>query len=105
LFGSSHADTLISTAGNDLLVGQGGSDVFSFLANFAKDVISDFTVSGAGHDVINFHANAVLNSFASVLSHAVQSGSSVVISQDGADTLTLRNTLVGSLNSSDFSFA
>jgi hypothetical protein len=103
--GSSGADTLISTSGNDLLIGQGGKDTFSFLANFANDLISDFAASGAVHDVINFHANAVLNSFASVLSHAVQSGSSVVISQDAADTLTLRNAMLGSLNTTDFSFS
>jgi large repetitive protein len=103
--GSSGADTLISTSGNDLLIGQGGSDTFSFLANSANDVIGDFAATGTRHDVINFHANAVLNSFASVLSHSVQSGSSVVISQDAANTLTLKNVVLGNLNAADFSFS
>ena len=103
--GSSGADTLVSTSGNDLLMGQSGSDTFSFLANFANDVISDFVSAGARHDVINFHANAVLNSFASVLHHAVQSGSSVMISQDAANTLTLKNATLSSLSAADFSFS
>jgi hypothetical protein len=103
-FGSSAADILTSTSGNDTLMGRGGTDTFKFLANFANDVISDFAATDAGHDVINFHANAVLNSFASVLSHAVQSGSSVMISQDVSNTLTLRNVTLGSLSSSDFTF-
>jgi hypothetical protein len=46
-----------------------------------------------------------LNSFASVRSHAVQSGSSVVISQDAANTLTLKNVMLGSLNAADFTFS
>jgi hypothetical protein len=103
--GSSGADTLVSTSGNDLLMGQGGSDTFSFLANFANDVISDFAVSGTGHDVINFRGNAVLSTFASVRSHAVQSGSSVVISQDASNTLTLKNVNLSSLNAADFLFS
>ena len=103
-FGSSVADILTSTSGNDTLMGRGGVDTFNFLANFASDIISDFAATGAGHDVINFHANAVLDKFASVLSHAAQNGSAVVISQDTGNTLTLRNATLGSLNSSEFTF-
>ena len=62
-------------------------------------------MSGTGHDVINFRGNAVLSTFASVRSHAVQSGSSVVISQDASNTLTLKNVNLSSLNAADFLFS
>jgi Bacterial Ig-like domain/RTX calcium-binding nonapeptide repeat (4 copies) len=103
-FGSSAADIFTSASGNDTLMGRGGADTFSFMANFANDIISDFAATGAGHDVINFHANAVLNNYTSVLSHAAQSGSSVMISQDVGNTLILRNVTLGSLNTSAFTF-
>jgi hypothetical protein len=102
--GGSGADTLTSTAGNDLLIGGGGADTFSFAANFGKDIIADFAVSGAVHDIIKFSGNSVLNSFANVLSHAVNVGSGVAISQDASNTLTLNNVAKTSLTSADFTF-
>jgi Ca2+-binding RTX toxin-like protein len=102
--GGSGADTLTSTAGNDLLIGGGGADTFSFAANFGKDIIADFAVSGAVHDIIKFSGNSVLNSFANVLSHAVNVGSGVAISQDASNTLTLNNVAKTNLTSADFTF-
>ena len=102
--GSSGADTLSSTPGNDILAGGRGADVFSFRAGFGRDVITDFTASGAGHDTIALHGIAGLNSFAQVLSHAKQVGTGVVISADANDTLTLSNVTKSSLVSHDFAF-
>jgi hypothetical protein len=102
ILGESHS-TLTSTSGNDLLVGNGHSDTFVFAANFGHDVIQDFVASGKGHDAIQF-SKTVFDSFASVLSHASQAGQDVVIST-GSDTLTLKNTKLGALNSHDFHFA
>ena len=103
VIGSSSADTLKSTSGNDILTGNGGADTFVFNAHFGKDVIKDFAATGSAHDVIQF-SNAAFSNFASVLSHATQQGSDVVIAS-GADSLTLKSTKLGSLTSQDFHFA
>jgi hypothetical protein len=104
LLGTSGADTLTSTAGNDILVGRGGADTFSFAATFGQDIIADFAVSGTGHDIINFHAISVLDNFANVKSHASNVGSGVLITLDANNTLTLNNVSKASLTSADFTF-
>ena len=103
ILGSSLSNKLTSTAGDDLFVGNGGSDTFSFAANFGNDVIRDFDAVGRRHDVVEF-SKSEFDSFASVLSHASQVGQDVVISA-GTDTLTLKNTKLGALDSHDFHFA
>jgi Bacterial Ig-like domain/Bacterial Ig domain len=102
--GTSGANTLTSTASNELLIGGAGADTFLFGPTFGLDVIADFAASGFAHDVIDFHGNPVLNSFANVMSHAVQVGSGVVITSDAQDTLTINNVTRSSLTSSDFRF-
>jgi Ca2+-binding RTX toxin-like protein len=103
--GTAGADTLTSTSGNDFFRGAGGADTFTFLTNFAQDVIADFKVAGAAHDVILFKTNPTLNSFANVLSNATQVGANLAIRQDANNTLTLDNVTKTSLISSDFKFA
>jgi hypothetical protein len=70
-----------------------------------QDIIADFAASGTAHDVINFHGNASLNSFASVLSHTTMVGASAVISLDSNNNITLNNVSKIFLTSADFSFA
>jgi hypothetical protein len=103
MVGTDSSNTLTSTTGNDVMVGKGGADTFVFASNFGKDVITDFTAGGPSHDTIQF-SKSVFDSFASVLSHAAQSGADVVIAT-GSDTLTLKNTKVDALHSNDFHFA
>jgi Ca2+-binding RTX toxin-like protein len=103
ILGSTGSNTLKGTSGNDIFVGGGQSDTFVFAANFGRDIIRDFKASGSAQDTIQF-SKTVFDSFASVLSHASQSGQDVVIST-GNDTLTLKNTKLSALNSSDFHFA
>ena len=103
ILGSTGSNTLKSTSGNDILVGGGQADTFVFAANFGRDVIKDFVTSGSAQDTIQF-SKTTFDSFASVLSHASQVDQDVVISS-GSDTLTLKNTKLGSLNSGDFHFA
>lgn len=105
LVGTSSANALISTAGNELLYGGGGADTFSFTSLFGRDIIADFTASGTRHDLLNFHGSSVLNNFASVMSHAAQVGSGVVITQDANNALTLINVTRSSLTAADFTFA
>jgi hypothetical protein len=102
--GSSGKDTLTSTSGPDIMTGGKGADLFSFVANFGADIITDFAVSGSAHDIISLKGNAVLNSYKAVMAHATQVGSSVVIRQDANDSLTLSNIDKSSLTASDFIF-
>ncbi|MCA1453688.1 hypothetical protein I6F35_10745 [Bradyrhizobium sp. BRP22] len=103
ILGSTGSNTLTSTSGNDLFVGKGNQDTFVFAANFGKDVIKDFDAYGTSHDTIQFSKSA-FSDFASVLNHASQVGQDVVIA-NGADSLTLKNTKLGALQSHDFHFA
>lgn len=103
IVGSTRSNTLKSTSGDDIFVGNGHPDTFVFAANFGNDVIKDFVSSGRGHDTLQF-SRTTFDSFASVLSHASQVGQDVVIST-GHDTLTLKNTKLGALDSHDFHFA
>jgi hypothetical protein len=101
--GTCGSNTLTSTTGNDIMAGKGGADTFVFASNFGHDVIKDFAAGGSAHDTVQF-SKSVFDSFASVLSHAAQSGTDVVIAT-GSDTLTLKNTQLDKLNSHDFHFA
>jgi len=103
ILGSSKANVLTGTSGDDYLFGNGSADTFVFSPNFGNDVIKDFNPIGRGHDTIQFSSN-VFDSFASVLSHASQVGQDVVIAS-GQDTLTLKNVKLSSLSSNDFHFA
>jgi Ca2+-binding RTX toxin-like protein len=103
IVGTSGSNTLTGTAGNDIMVGKGGADTFVFASNFGRDVIKDFTAGGAAHDTVQF-SKSVFDSFASVLSHATQTGSDVAITA-ASDTLTLKNTQLDKLKSHDFHFA
>ncbi|MGY3614441.1 Ig-like domain-containing protein [Bradyrhizobium sp. USDA 10063] len=103
ILGSTGSNTLTSTSGNDIFIGKGNPDTFVFAANFGKDVIKDFDAYGSSHDTIQFSKSA-FSDFASVLNHASQVGQDVVIST-GDDSLTLKNTKLGSLQSHDFHFA
>ena len=74
-----------------------------FDAVFGQDIITDFAATGLAHDIINFHANAALSSFTSVMANTVQTLTGVVIS-DGVNTLTLNNVTKTNLTSADFTF-
>jgi hypothetical protein len=104
ILGSSRSNTLTSSPGDDFIVGNGHPDTFVFASNFGNDVIKDFIAGGRGHDVVQF-SKSVFDSFASVLAHATQVGQDVVISSGVNDSLTLKNTKLGALNSHDFHFA
>jgi len=103
IIGTGRSNTLTGTTGNDIMVGKRGADTFEFASNFGHDVIKDFAARGPAHDTIEF-SKGVFDGFASVLSHAAQSGHDVVIAT-GNDTLTLKNTQLDKLNSHDFHFA
>jgi Ca2+-binding RTX toxin-like protein len=101
LYGTNGNNTLSVGPGNDLVTGRNGSDTFVFGTSFGKDVITDFQASGWHHDVLQFSHNTFSN-FAAVLAHAAQVGSDVVITADAADTVTLHNVQLSSLQKGDF---
>jgi hypothetical protein len=102
---ASNTSTLTGTGGDDLMFSSSSqvNDTFVFAANFGHSAIEGFSVSGPGHDTVQFSKNT-FDSFASVLSHATQVGQDVVIAS-GNDTLKLLNTKLSTLNSQDFHFA
>jgi hypothetical protein len=103
ILGSTGNNTLKSTTGDDLLVGNGGIDTFVFAYNLGNDIIKAFGASGSRHDTIEF-SKSVFDSIADVLSHASQVGQDVVIST-GGDSLTLKNVKLSGLDHSDLHFA
>ena len=98
--GTAGNNTITSTAANEVISGNGGNDVFVFGPSFGNDVITDFQASGVNHDVLQFSQNT-FSSFAAVLAHAAQVGSDVVITADAADTVTLQNVHLSSLQKND----
>ena len=100
LYGTTNNDTLMVGPGNDLVTGRGGSDTFVFGPNLGKDVITDFQTTGLQHDILQFSQNTFSN-FASVLAHAAQVGSDVVITADALDSVTLKNVNLSSIQNHD----
>ena len=101
--GGTGNDTLMGGAGNDTLYGNAGIDSFVFDAGFGKDLIADFTASGASHDKIDF-STAMFANFAAVHSHMAQVGPNVVITHDGANAITVKGVTIASLTAADFTF-
>jgi len=110
LNGGAGNDTLVGGVGNDVLVGGvgndsmtagGGLDKFVFVWGDGKDTITDFN---ATNDVIALQGYAAVgvSSFTNVMSHAAQVGTSVVITFDAADTITLQHLQLAQLHQSDF---
>lgn len=104
LIGGVGDDTLIGASG-DRLTGGAGHDHFVFNTAPGKEVVSDFQVavgSTAGDQLWIDHR--LSSSFADIMAHAVQSGTSVVITFDKNDTITLEHVTLSSLHASDFLF-
>lgn len=102
---ASDTSILHGTGGDDFLFSASSqtNDTFVFGSSFGHSVVQGFTVSGPGQDTIQF-SKSVFDTFASVLSHASQVGQDVVISS-GSNSLTMLNTKLSALHSSDFHFA
>jgi len=104
IMGSTRSNTLTSTSGDDLFVGNGGADTFVFAPNLGNDVVKDFSTYGRSHDVVQF-SKSVFDSFASVLAHATQVGQDVVISADADNSVTLKNTKLSPIDKYDYQFS
>lgn len=101
LDGGTGADRLDGGAGADSLAGGNGPDLFVFDGvGFGRDVVLDF----AEEDQVQFSRGAFAD-FAAVRASAAQVGGDVVITLDGANTVTLQGVSLASLDAGDFLFA
>ena len=76
--GTAGNDTITNTASNQTFFGNAGNDTFVFSNTFGNDTIADFQPS---KDVVQF-SHDVFADFASVLDHAAQINTDVVITVD-----------------------
>lgn len=104
LFGGGGADILNGGKGNDTLHGNKGTDTFVFAGQFGQDVITDFDAL-ALREKIDISKVAPIRNFKDLdNNHMQQVGRDVVIDDLQGNTITLRNTLLGDLDASDFLF-
>jgi hypothetical protein len=106
LTGTSGADIIVGEASN-IMTGGAGQDTFVFQPGFGKDVVTDFTTTGATHDIVDLEHTGI-TSFQQLLNHNIaQNGHNVVITIDAADSLTLQNVKLSDLKAhpEDFHFA
>lgn len=100
LTGGTGDDVLIGGGGFDMLSGGDGSDAFVFRAQApGRMLVTDFE---AGVDTLDLRGLGA-TSFGDLLAHAVQDGSSVVITQ-GDHSVALRHVALSALQASDFTF-
>lgn len=102
LYGAGGNDTLQGGKGHDTLTGGGGTDTFVFIGNFHLDVITDFNPNKAG-EKIDLAGVAEITDYADLTAnHLSQQGTSMVISVNPSNTITLED--VSSLSANDFNF-
>ncbi|MEZ5722378.1 MAG: calcium-binding protein [Paracoccaceae bacterium] len=95
-------DTLRGDKGNDILRGDAGNDTFVFSTGLQMDTIGDWE---AGDTVDLSGLASVVDWTDLTTNHMSESGGDVVIDGENGDVLTIRNTLMASLNETDFIFA
>ncbi len=103
LNGGQGLDRLAGEGGDDTMSGGSGGDVFIIGPGFGRDLITDFTPTGGGHDAIQV-SKALFADFSAIQSHLSVVGADVVITLDPADTITLKGLSPASLTASDFLF-
>ena len=103
--GNNGRDRLGGGEGDDSLSGGNGADVFVFKPNFGHDTITDFRVTGADRDVIEFDSTIFADA-AAVNAHSANVAGGVLITVDAADTLLIKNATMAQLQAhpEDFHF-
>jgi Ca2+-binding RTX toxin-like protein len=97
-------DTIDGGGGNDTLTGSDGADMFVYSARgFGKDVIIDFTATGAAQDTLRI-APSLFADWRTLLSATKQVGSDLVITASANDTITLKNITLASFTQQDVVF-
>ncbi|SFK89106.1 FG-GAP repeat-containing protein [Pseudovibrio ascidiaceicola] len=102
--GTGGADSLNGGAGDDMLTGGASSDVFIFSGSeFGNDTITDFEAGAGSSDIIQFDSDTFAD-FDAVIAAASEEGSSVVITLDDDNSVTLNNVSKSELHADDFQF-
>lgn len=113
LSGLAGADRLAGWRGDDTLTGGDGADIFVFgLTGYAKatsralgdDRITDFTVAGEDHDIIQIDRKLGAENFKSLMLNAEQQGGDVVITLNGKSSVTISGVDMLDLVAGHFQF-
>ncbi|MCC6984160.1 MAG: right-handed parallel beta-helix repeat-containing protein, partial [Bauldia sp.] len=88
-------------AGNDVLGGAGGDDLFVFAPGRGSDRVTDFAAGPGAGDVIDLRAFDIAG-FDALLGRASQSGAATVIDLGNGQTLTLDKVAPTDLAADDF---
>ncbi|MES0871364.1 calcium-binding protein, partial [Pseudovibrio sp. SCP19] len=95
---------IVYHGGNDMLTGGLGTDVFVFGGTrFGNDTITDFEAGAGSGDTIQFNSETFAD-FDAVIAVAREEGSSVVITLDDDNSVTLNNVSKSELHADDFQF-
>ncbi|MBB2791698.1 UNVERIFIED_ORG: Ca2+-binding RTX toxin-like protein [Rhizobium pisi] len=95
------ASSASAAGSDDVLVGTEADDTFVFRGNFGHDAIIGFSAGAGSVDVIDIETD-VFADFASVMAAATQSGSDTLITQDGDNSVLLKNVALSTLHQDDF---
>lgn len=98
-------DILIGGGGNDVLTGGAGADTFHFDLGDGDDVVTDFAVAGAGHDLLQL-SKALYANFAELQdAEAFYDGANgAVIEFADGSSVTLNNVAAADLTVDHFRF-
>jgi Ca2+-binding RTX toxin-like protein len=100
--GKNGREMLYGAKGNDVLIGGGLTDTFIVVAGEGNDVIQDFKPgTAADSDVLRLLGTS-LTSLSAIKAAMTQVGSDVVLKIDSTETLTFRNTVIGSFTENNF---
>lgn len=107
IYGQGGDDRIVGGGGGDRLYGGSGADMFAFDSHSGADVIFDFGIGEAGHDVFavqtNVNGSGIVN-YASLVTHATDVGAGVMVDLGGGNAVTLVGLHVADLSASWFMF-
>lgn len=86
----------IKSIHDDTMTGGGKHETFVFKPHFGQDLITDFIVSGSGHDTLSL-SRSEFSSVAQVLNHTQDVNGSAEITVGQHDTITLQNVTTAEL--------
>src|SRR5262249_464866 len=92
------ASTLVSTSGNDVIIGGAGSDTYLFPPNFGHDQNKNYS---PGTDVLQFD-HTIFAEAAAALAATQDVGGHAVITVDANHTVDVLGVLKASLHLNDF---
>jgi VCBS repeat-containing protein len=96
LSGGNGMDSLEGGAGNDSLSGGNHTDTFVFRAGFGNDIVNDFRLTGADHDILQFDVGLFADAL-DLFSHSADTSDGIMITSDGGDTLLVKNISLAQL--------